>query len=125
MRIGFDYWQVISHYPDQFREIIESFVTSGHEVIVLSAVGAQQSGTVQQKVRNFGIGVPVYEVLFEHTSQAPELKLAKCKELGIELFFDDREDVCDALNDEGILALRVPRRVVGESDDEAEIGNGS
>jgi hypothetical protein len=44
------------------------------------------------------------------------LKLAKCRELGIEVFYDDREDVCRLLSRHGILALRVPRRDASEGD---------
>jgi hypothetical protein len=41
--------------------------------------------------------------------ESPHLKLAKCQELGIEVFYDDRDDVCRMLNKHGILAMRVPR----------------
>jgi acid phosphatase class B len=52
----------------------------------------------------------VFEVVYDDVSQAPALKLAKCQELGITVFYDDREDVCRLLNQHGILAVRVMRK---------------
>jgi hypothetical protein len=62
----------------------------------------------------------VHEVVFRHPRESPVLKLAKCQELGIEVFYDDREDVCRLLNRNGILAFRVPRRDAAEDDLTAE-----
>jgi hypothetical protein len=62
----------------------------------------------------------VHEVVFGHPRESPVLKLAKCQELGIELFYDDREDVCALLNRHHILAVRVPRRDSSADDVAAE-----
>ena len=59
----------------------------------------------------------VHEVVFEHPGQSPELKLAKCQEIGITVFYDDRDDVCRLLTDHGILAMRVSR--IGQRGDVA------
>lgn len=122
MKIGFDYWQVLSHYRQQFKALIDALTAAGHDVCVLSAVGAKRAGTVERDVRRLGIDLPVHEVVFKHARESPELRLAKCRELGIEVFYDDRDDVCRLLTANGILALRVTRRDGSTYDLGAEIG---
>lgn len=124
MIVGFDYWQVISHYPEYFRRLALMHQEAGYEVVVISAVGSKRKGTVEVDVRLAGLpnGVRVYEVVFEHPSQSPELKLAKCRELGVDVFYDDRDDVCRLLNANGILAMRVTRKDGSVYDLEAERG---
>jgi hypothetical protein len=120
VKVGFDYWQVLSHYPEQFQALANSLLWAGHQVYVLSAVGKNRAGTVEGEVRELGFDIPVYEVVFDDARQSPELKLAKCQELGIEMFFDDREDVCRLLNQHGILAVRVLRKDDDTHDLQAE-----
>ncbi len=112
MTVGFDYWQVISHYPDYFRQLADMHREAGWKVVVISAVGDRTAGTVEADVRRLGISneVEVHEVKFEHPREAPELKVAKCKELGVSVFYDDRDDVCRLLNANGIVAMRVTRQ---------------
>ena len=110
MIVGFDYWQVLSHYPDQFRHLIELHAAAGDVVHVVSAIGRGRVGTVEAQVHEVSTVPQVHEVVFGHPRESPVLKLAKCQELGIELFYDDREDVCAMLAKHGVLALRVPRR---------------
>ncbi len=112
MIVGFDYWQVISHYPDYFRQLADMHREAGWKVVIISAVGDRTAGTVEADVRRLGFSsaVPVYEVKFNHPRELPELKLAKCKELGVSVFYDDRDDVCALLQAHGIMTLRVTRR---------------
>ena len=108
MIVGFDYWHVLSHYPTQIGHLIALHAAAGDEVQVVSAIGHGRIGTVEAEVRAVTDVPTVHEVVFDHTRESPELKLAKCRELGIELFYDDREDVCRTLSENGILAFRVP-----------------
>lgn len=118
MIIGIDYWQVLSHYPEYFTNLIVQHMSRGiNEVHIVSAVGKDRAGTVEAEVRRIMIGAGVgayrpfvHEVVFDSPKQSPELKLAKCLELGITAFYDDRDDVCRLLNKNGILALRVTRK---------------
>ncbi|WP_407107269.1 hypothetical protein [Rhodococcus aetherivorans] len=112
MIVGFDYWQVISHYPDYFRQLADMHREAGWKVVIISAVGDRTAGTVEADVRRLGFSssVPVHEVKFNHPRESPELKLAKCKELGVSVFYDDRDDVCALLQANGIMTLRVTRR---------------
>lgn len=120
MKVGLDYWQVCSHWP-YFRELAAALRASGHEVHVISAVGPRSAGTVQGELEALGITCDgVHEVRFSRPRESPALKLAMARTLGIEVFYDDRQDVCDLLNSSGVLALLVPRRL--ELDDtEAEL----
>ena len=128
MKIGFDYWNCVSHYPEHFRWIMGAFENYAVETHIISAIGKGRIGTIADEVQALpGWGgfnpkwyeTSVHEVVFEKSSQSPELKLAKCKELGIEIFFDDRKDVVDLLNKNGILAFLVPREGT-KSDTESE-----
>ncbi len=112
MTIGLDYWQVASHYPEYFRALAERWRTRGaNRVYIISAVGRDRVGTVQAAIDALGIPYDgVFEVVYDDVSQAPALKLAKCLELGISVFYDDREDVCRLINQHGILAMRVMRK---------------
>jgi acid phosphatase class B len=116
MIVGFDYWHVLSHYPRQIGHLISIHQAAGDEVHVISAIGRGRVGTVEREVREVSDVPVVHEVVFTHPRESPELKLAKCFELGIEIFYDDREDVCRLLAKNGILALRVPRG--GQAGDE-------
>jgi len=121
MKIGLDYWQVCSHYPDYFRELAHAHLMLNGEVHIISAIGKNRLGTIRQEVA--ALRIPhsdVHEVVFQHPRQSPELKLAKCQELGIQVFYDDRDDVCRLLNTHGVLALRVTRKDGSADDLEAE-----
>jgi acid phosphatase class B len=113
MKIGFDYWQVVSHYPNETGVLADSLYLAGHDVHVISAIGKQRIGTIADEVCKIWGDFrreKIHEVVFDNPIQSPELKLAKCKELGITVFFDDREDVCRLLNKNGIMAMRVTRK---------------
>lgn len=111
MNIGLDYWNVCSHHPDAFRELAAALLARGDEVHIISAVGCNRMGTVAGEIRKLGIPVTaVHELVFSHPRESPALKTARCLELGIGVFFDDRDDVCRAMTATGkILALRVTR----------------
>ena len=108
--VGFDYWQVLSHYPEEIAHLMRVHAEAGDEVHVVSAIGRSRIGTVEAEVREHSPHATVHEVVFRDPREAPHLKLAKCQELGIRIFYDDREDICRVLAKHGILALRVPRR---------------
>lgn len=121
MIIGFDYWQVISHYPEALAFMASAFTSEGATLHVISAVGHNRIGTVEAEVRRLGFPeIPVHEVVFDSPAESPELKLAKCRELGIQIFFDDRDDVCRLLNKNGIVAMRVTRKDNSTYDLQAE-----
>lgn len=118
MKIGFDYWNVISHYPHHMA-LLSRAANNSDDIHVISAIGKTRIGTIADDVLKVWpyMGTDnIHEVVFKRSRESPELKLAKCKELGIDMFFDDRQDVCDLLNANGILALKVPRK-----DDETDI----
>lgn len=132
MKVGIDYWQVLSHYHEEFfDEFVASFLNwdvqamQENEIHIVSAIGKTRIGTIEGEVRKlkFNPGhrrFQVHEVVFDDPKQSPELKLAKCKELGITVFFDDRDDVCRLLNQHGIMAMRVTRKDNSTYDLDAE-----
>lgn len=116
MIVGFDYWQVISHYPHEIGTLVDSLAAYHpplNEIHVISAIGKGRIGTIAADVHKEWPSFPdanIHEVVFKSPKESPELKLAKCKELGIQMFFDDRDDVCRLLNANGIIAMRVTRK---------------
>lgn len=110
MKIGLDYWNVISHHPVYFRELAAGALAAGHEVHVLSSIGRVRSGTIAADVAVCGVPVTaVHELVFAHPRESPALKTARAVELGITVFYDDRDDVCRAMTGAGTLAMRVTR----------------
>lgn len=111
MKIGFDYWHVISDHPDYFRELATALLVGGHEVHVISAIGKGRAGTIAQEVADLSIvTTAVHECIFRHPRESPAVKTAKALELGLDVFYDDRADVCQAMTATGkILAMQVTR----------------
>ena len=55
MRVGFDYWQVLSHYPEKFKFMADAFIAAGAEVHVISAVGKNHTPySVAESVHKLG-----------------------------------------------------------------------
>lgn len=125
MKAGFDYWNVCSDHPEIFRDLAVALLRSGHEVHVVTAIGKNRKGTIAGEVQDLGIPVTaVHEVIFRHPRQSPELKVAKALELGLDVFWDDRDDVCYAMTEAKILACRVTRPGPRKVDIAVEIGQG-
>jgi acid phosphatase class B len=118
MKIGFDYWNVCSAHPEHFAQLAGMYLRNyrvvfgkNHdEVHIVSAIGKSRLGTVKAEVDRLMIPyTAVHEVVFSHPRESPELKTAFCLDNGITVFYDDRQDVVDAMTEAGILAFRVPR----------------
>lgn len=108
MVVGFDYWNTISQNVNLFSSLASSIISEGGKVYIISAVGSVRIQTTQAAIEQLGIpndGIILCE--FKHPSEAPQLKLAVCQSYGIQMFFDDRRDICELLNKNGILACNV------------------
>ena len=71
MIVGFDYWQVLSHWPQQIGHLIELHERAGDEVHVISAIGHSRIGTVEAEVRELSPVPQVHEVVWTDSEQAP------------------------------------------------------
>ena len=93
MKIGFDYWNVLSHYPYLLTKLILRLDTMPDtEIHVISAIGKTRVGTIRNDVfkaiSSIGYMNPheiipvqnIHEVVFDSPKESPELKLAKCKD---------------------------------------------
>ena len=110
----------VSHRMREIRALADriTVLRDGRLVKTLDAEGVADSELVELMTgRKIDVLFPKIHhapgevaVVFRDPRESPHLKLAKCRELGIEVFYDDREDVCRILAKHGILALRVPRR---------------
>jgi acid phosphatase class B len=110
MILGLDYWNVISTHPDYFRQLARFHLDAGDEVHVISAIGPGRAGTTADEIKALGIPfTAVHEVVFDHPRESPWRKRDLAVRLGIGVFYDDRDDVCEEMASSGILALRVTR----------------
>src|SRR5882762_2659820 len=101
MRICFDFHNVIDAYPAIFTRLAERHIRYHDEVHVISAIGPKRRNTIRQELDKLDfLYSDVHEVVFGHPSESPALKTAKAVELGLTIFYDDRQDVCDAMNQE-------------------------
>lgn len=115
MNIGFDYYHTLT---DDHRMIEMVKLLGYHNLYLISAYGDRQmeKGNYLDTLKGFleenGITkyfneiVPIY---FEYPEQIAELKLEACQDWNIDMFFDDRLDVCEKLRANGILALQYTR----------------
>ena len=51
MKIGFDYWNCVSHYPEHFRWIMGAFENYAVETHIISAIGKGRIGTIADEVQ--------------------------------------------------------------------------
>jgi acid phosphatase class B len=121
LKIGLDYWQVISHYTEYFRDFAQKMMAAGHEIYIVTAVGKERSKDVFRHIDETGVPhTDKIAVIFKDPKESPELKLQACLDLGISVFYDDRDDVCRLLNQNDIIAMRVTRKDNSTYDLQAE-----
>lgn len=109
MRVGFDFHNVLDAYPQQMGWLT-GLIPETNYTCVISAIGPRRKGTVAKQVEDLWISVDdVFEVIFKNVRDSPALKTMKALALNLDMFFDDRQDVCDAMNAAGILCFKVPR----------------
>lgn len=108
MIVGLDYWDTITKNVKVFSSLASALISEGHTVYIVSAVGSVRIKTTRDDIEALDIpneGIFVLE--FKHHSEAPQLKLGCCKALGVQMFYDDRRDICELLNANGIVACQV------------------
>ena len=116
MLIGLDWFGTITKEPELFALVTSLLKQHGDIIYIISAVRKKEwdenAERYKQKVladlkENNIVFDELYTVEFEDPKEVPYVKLEKCKELKIEYFFDDRNDVCFILNENGIITARV------------------
>jgi len=113
MIVGFDFYKTISAYPETFRGLASSLASEQNEIIIISAVGrTSDKDNYTRHVREFLETHDItYKILhiaqFNDDKEIPDLKLEACKTHGVQVYFDDRSDVCEKLHKNGIVAMRV------------------
>lgn len=111
--VGFDYYGTITHFSQQLAEIASSLKkVYNYRIVVISAFGNHSSSAYEQncKTKLLELGFfydEIHTIPFNDESEVPELKLKKCQELGVTIFFDDRADVAELLTQNGIMGLKT------------------
>jgi hypothetical protein len=113
MIVGLDFYKTISAHPKEFRALASSLTSELNDVIVISAVGKSSNlENYKRHVREFlethHISYKTLHIVqFEKDEEIPQLKLEACQKWKVQMYFDDREDVCKKLSENGIVSLRV------------------
>ena len=108
MKIGFDYWETLTDLS--ILKLAKTLNTSWNELYIISAVGPfrikTQQAEIEKFVETYKLNVKRIEIIpFKSPHEVPELKLEICNQYGIELFIENRLDVCRFLIDNGIPTL--------------------
>lgn len=118
MVLGLDYYNTITEQPDLFRGLTELMHDLGVKVYIVSAVGRKTDPanlsryieSMHEFITTHNIVVDgVHALEFDEPREIPEIKRSKCAELGITHYFDDRNDVCTWLTENGIKGYRVKK----------------
>jgi len=116
MKIGIDFYNVITQYPKQMRELARSFLVAGNEVYIISAYGDRQLKKYDSSPKKYKEFIESYNVpcsgiklvyFKDDDSLIPKMKYDVIKRLGIELMIDDRPETIKYLHERGICALQM------------------
>ena len=108
MIIGLDFYDTITRKPEIFRQLSDALCRQGNKVHIISAVRSENITRLLNNLKKSGVEyTSVNPVVYKEHSEIPQLKLEKALELGIDIFFDDMKDVCDLLNQNGIISCLV------------------
>ena len=113
MIIGIDYWKTITAHPKFFKSFVEIMQSDGHSVYLISAYNQKRSGIsykeqIKRECAEYKIDFDrIVVVGFKSDDQNPEVKLKTCLDLGVEIFFDDRPDVCELLAKNNIVTFQA------------------
>lgn len=106
MVYGFDYSGVISKYPKRFKKLATALLAQGDTVYIVSAKRHENVAKLRQDIKHFPC-TRLEVVVHNDYLKIPELKLRACKRLGIRVMFDDREDICKLLSENGIMTGQI------------------
>jgi len=116
IKIGLDYYNVVTQFPDQCWELAWKVMVSGGEVYIISAVGHKRlketGGLERYREEIEAWNIPNHEteiVVFDKEEDIPQLKLDVCKKYDIAIFIDDRPETVKLLHENGIMALLCPK----------------
>lgn len=104
MNVGLDFYGTIEKYPKAFKGLTDNY---GGAVYIITAVKSGNEKEVMRLIKRTKIKAEVHIVTYENFWEVPKLKLRKCQELKIKLFFDDLQATVDLLNKHHITAIKV------------------
>jgi len=117
MIIAFDYYHTLTD-DKRMLQLVKLCFRQGHQIGLISAYGDRQGSqeVYQKRVEKFLRASDIYNLMnfielvhFNDQKHIARLKLEACKKHKVEVFFDDRLDVCKMLTNEGIMALQFTR----------------
>lgn len=98
MKLGIDWDGTMASYPEAFRRMAK-LATEVH-VITLNPYLELETVRIAMELEKDMTEIKVRKHVYPHhilgyeEHLAPEWKTEMCNELGIDIFFDDREDIC-------------------------------
>jgi hypothetical protein len=75
VKVGFDYWQVLSRYPDQFKVLVNFPALRRTSGVHLVSCGKNRAGTVEDEVTKLYMSHPLDHTLDSKGSNATVLML--------------------------------------------------
>lgn len=110
MKVGFDWGGVLDTHGKQLSELATAMKLNGHEIYIVSAINSGEEERRIQQVEELmpDICIEIITLVAEHQNQPLE-KLKIVLDKKIDMFFDDRSDICELLQNYGVLAFTVPK----------------
>ena len=116
MKVGIDFWNCITQFPDEYREFARSLMYGGAEVYIISAYGNRQLAKYDSDPEKYKASIESYaiphsgiELVYfgDDDKKIPEMKYEVIMKLGISLMIDDRPSTIQYLHERGICALQM------------------
>lgn len=120
MKVGLDFWNCISQFPDHYREMARALMACGNEVHVISAYGDRQLAKYENDVDGYRRLIESYQipcsalhlVYFDlDDKKIPELKWEIIAKYGIDVMIDDNPRIVAYLHERGVMALQQPKPI--------------
>ena len=108
MKIGFDYYGVVSHY-EWMRDLAKEFLANGDSVHCITAADPQTTIEEQQaKVLELGIPFTAIHVVYAPSHEdAGERKAEVMKREGISVLFDDNPFIINVVRSHRLIGILI------------------
>jgi len=106
-RIGIDYWETISQDPKLYCDFTQALIDNLWEVYIISATSEADEKRIFHEISALFIPHTVISVIVCEGEEVISEKLAYAQNYNLDMFIDNREDVCAVLRKHGILTFHA------------------
>ncbi len=111
MVIAFDIDDTITRHPEFFSVIASALLDAGHTVLILTCRDAARREEAIAELADYGVG---YTELIMYEGGAANFfswKAQVCKQRGVDVFFEDMQEVLREVGDETLCLMAVDREI--------------